>query len=249
MKEGKCSPLTARMLAMKIRHPFLLRFIGFLASIVIRWWMSTIRVKQVIWDDNPHPSPDPSKRYIYLVWHETVLVFSTFKLKVHILISQHADGQLITDAIELLGYKTVRGSSTRGGVTSLFNLVEVSKRTNLMVTPDGPTGPRRRLKPGVVLAASQTGLPLVPVGVGYVNAWRAKSWDRFAIPLPWSTVCCVGGKSISVPQQLNRKNREYYRQLIEDRLMEVTVAAEEWAEAIQGKNPHPREEILGRKSA
>ena len=54
------------------------------------------------------------------------------------------------------------------------------------MTPDGPRGPRRKVQPGAVFLAAQTGLPIVPLGVAYANAWRAKSWDQFAVPKPFS---------------------------------------------------------------
>jgi lysophospholipid acyltransferase (LPLAT)-like uncharacterized protein len=147
---------------------------------------------------------------------------------VHVLISQHADGQLIADTAQLLGFSTVRGSTTRGGVQAMRRMQQVAKRGHLAITPDGPRGPRRKVQPGVVWIASVTGRPIIPVGLAGTSGVRARSWDRFFLPWPNSAGAAVIGPAIHVPPDLTREQLEAYRQQVEDALNLATQQAEEW---------------------
>jgi len=105
--------------------------------------------------------------------------------------------------------------------------------THLGITPDGPRGPRRVLKPGVVMIASQSGLAIVPAGIGFVSAWRFGSWDRFALPCPGSMMVGVVGEPIFVPRDLDRGSLQQWVRFVEGRMLELTQLAEDWAERIR----------------
>jgi lysophospholipid acyltransferase (LPLAT)-like uncharacterized protein len=197
---------------------------------LIRLWMSTVRLRILFSEEGRHPTDPRDRRFIYAFWHESILVAATVRTRIHVLISRHADGELIAQVCRFLGLRVARGSSTRGGVEALLELNRHSQRTHLAVTPDGPRGPRRKVQPGVVYLASLTGLPVVVFGVGFSRAWRARSWDRFAVPKPWSTAFCVIAPAVHVPPSLSREALERYRRLIEERLLGATLAAERWAE-------------------
>src|SRR5260370_6652572 len=182
---------------MKLRNPWLIRLLGFLGAWLIRGWMGTVRYC-FAFADKVHPADVRRERFIYAFWHEAILFPAATRAKIHILISQHADGELIARMCRHLGHGVVRGSSTRGGGIALLELLRCSKRSHLAVTPDGPRGPRRQVKMGAIFMASITGLPIVPLGIGFSKAWRLGSWDRFAIPRPWSTAMCVVGPAIHV---------------------------------------------------
>jgi lysophospholipid acyltransferase (LPLAT)-like uncharacterized protein len=213
---------------MKLRHPWLIRLAALLGAHLLRWWMSTIRYR-IAFTDRTHPTDPRVQRFLYAFWHEAILVPVGIKTRIQVLISHHADGELIARMCGHLGYGTVRGSSTRGGGAALVELVRHAGRSHLAVTPDGPRGPRRRVQAGLIFLASRTGLPVVPFGVGWSRAWRARSWDRFALPYPYSTACCVVAPQIAVPGRLNREGLEHYRRLIEERLTWATETAERWA--------------------
>jgi lysophospholipid acyltransferase (LPLAT)-like uncharacterized protein len=213
---------------MKLRQPWLIRLIAFLGAWVIRVWMGTVR-NCFSFADRVHPTDIRKERFIYAFWHETLLVPAAIRVKIHMLISQHADGELIARMCRHLGHDVVRGSSTRGGGTALLELVRCSKHSHLGVTPDGPRGPRRQAKMGAIYMASLTGLPIIPVGIGFTNAWRLKSWDRFAIPKPWTASLVVTGRAIHVPAKVAREHLESYRLLLEEEMVKVTAAAEKWA--------------------
>jgi lysophospholipid acyltransferase (LPLAT)-like uncharacterized protein len=104
---------------------------------------------------------------------------------------------------------------------------------HLGITPDGPRGPRRELKAGVVMIASQSGLAIVPTGIGFVRAWRFASWDRFALPCPGSIMVGVVGKPIFVPRDLDRGALKLWVQRVEAEMLSLTNLAENWAAEIR----------------
>lgn len=217
---------------MKIRHPALIRSLSAVTAWVARGWIGTLDVAVDDHQSGPQPFDPRVQRCIYAYWHETMLFSIWFRhVPAHILISQHADGELIAQVAQRFGVGVVRGSSRRRGSAALLEMLRLDGGSHLVVTPDGPSGPRREVKPGVVFLASQLGLPIVPVGVGFTRAWRAPSWDRFVVPWPFSGVRCVAGPLIHVPKQIDTNQREDYRRLVEQRLLAVTDMAEAWAES------------------
>lgn len=219
---------------MKIRHPWLIQTVAFTAAVVVRSWMGTIRFQR----RSLGPDLDPFQpgglegRYIYAFWHENLLLpmYYYSRANVWAVISRHADGELVTAVSRHFGLHTVRGSSSRGGVEATRQLLRHGQSCHLTLTPDGPRGPRRRVQSGVVYLAARTGLPIVPTGIGYRRPWRLRSWDRFAIPRPWSMMTLVFGHPIPVPPHCERSQREQYRRLVEERLLQVSTVAETWAE-------------------
>jgi lysophospholipid acyltransferase (LPLAT)-like uncharacterized protein len=218
---------------MKLRQPALIKAAGFLGAGVLRGWMRTLtyRYRPLGADVNPH-RPDLAGRYIYAMWHETMLVplYTYARPDIHVLVSPHADGQLLAEGCRHLRIPLVRGSATSGGVEAVRRLLRLLPSTHLALTPDGPRGPRRQVKPGLVYLAARTGLPIVPVGFGLQGPWRLGSWDRFAIPRPWSRATCVTAAPTHVPPEADADQMEGYRRHVEETLLHVTALAERWAE-------------------
>jgi lysophospholipid acyltransferase (LPLAT)-like uncharacterized protein len=111
----------------------------------------------------------------------------------HILISQHRDGELIARIIARFGHRAVRGSSTRGGAGALRQLIRLGRSgTDLVVTPDGPKGPKQVAKLGAIQLAMATGMPIVPLAFSCSkkNSSRAGivSWSRTR-----SAAACIAG--------------------------------------------------------
>ncbi len=105
------------------------------------------------------------------------------------LISRHADGEIIARIVEGLGYRTVRGSTSRGGVRALLETVQlVNGGITVGFTPDGPRGPRHVFAPGALIVAHRTGKPIIALGATASRAWRLRSWDRHLVPKPFATV-------------------------------------------------------------
>lgn len=135
-----------------------------------------------------HPNGEPA---IWVMWHAHFLPL----LWLHrdegttLLISRHQDGERFARVASRLGYRTLRGSSTRGGAAALLGLIRsLQDGAQVAIAADGPRGPRERAKPGAVAAALSTGAPIVPVAVSASPAWRLRSWDGFLLPAPWARV-------------------------------------------------------------
>jgi lysophospholipid acyltransferase (LPLAT)-like uncharacterized protein len=121
-----------------------------------------------------------------------------------VIVSQHRDGEIISRMVEGIGYRTIRGSSTRGGSEALHEFARAaSEGHSLAITTDGPQGPPRQCKPGAVLAAARTGFPVVPAAAAAVHAWTFNSWDRFFIPKPGSIVYLSYGEPLYVPPNIS----------------------------------------------
>lgn len=219
---------------MKLRSPLLIRLVAALGSLLIRAWISTMRACAVSLDGRQHPT-DPSKeKYIFAFWHDGLLAPLVIRTKVRVLISEHADGELIAQVCQHLGIGVVRGSSARGGLRALLEMIRTAgSPAHLGITPDGPRGPRRELQAGIIMVASQTGIPILPFGVGFSRVWRAPSWDRFAVPCPFSTMVGVIGEPIHIPADLTKEELRRYQSQAQDKLNELSAVAESWGQRIR----------------
>lgn len=227
---------------MKIRSPWLIRLTTKLGTGVLGLWVNTLRGRVETFAQQTDPGdPTLKERYIYAFWHDSLFCVTAFRsiVPVTALISQSADGELISQFCHAFGINTIRGSSSHGGLEAANELIEASERSHLLVAPDGPRGPRREVKRGLVYLASWTKLRIVPMGVGFGRAWRAKSWDRTSVPLPFSTISVVAGPIIQVPVGLGKGGMEHYRKKIEDCMLTATGVAEAWAEGRTTKAEWP----------
>jgi lysophospholipid acyltransferase (LPLAT)-like uncharacterized protein len=218
---------------MKLDSPTINRLGGLLGSAAVRWWMETLDYKAAYYDRRIDPFyPDCSGQKIYIFWHEYILfpLYLRGHCNLAMLLSRHRDAEVLSCAARHLGFDFVRGSTARGGVAALRELLARSQTMHLTITPDGPRGPRRRLAPGCVYLASKLGLPLVVMGYGYDRPWRVRgAWDQFAIPRPWSRARAIPSGEIFVPPNLDRHGLEHYRLRIEELMNRLTTAAEQWA--------------------
>jgi lysophospholipid acyltransferase (LPLAT)-like uncharacterized protein len=129
--------------------------------------------------------------FVFALWHCTLLPLLWWHRRqdVTLLVSRHADGALLTDSATRLGYRVVRGSSTRGGATALRAMTRVlASGATVAVTPDGPVGPARVAKPGAVVAARQAQVPILPVAAAASAVWKLRSWDRLLVPRPFARI-------------------------------------------------------------
>jgi lysophospholipid acyltransferase (LPLAT)-like uncharacterized protein len=226
---------------MKIRNPKLVRAAGWLTATAVVGLGKTLHFAEHYLGPNVGGErlkrPD---RFAFSIWHDKLLL-PTIKFggpDLAVLISQHADGQLLGGLIRRMGMGLVCGSSSRGGVEAVRQIVRDDfPWRNLAVTPDGPRGPRREVQPGIVYVASRTGMKIVPVGVGYLRPWRLKSWDRFAIPRPTSRARMIFGIPIPVPGKLRSDDMEPYRRIVQAEMDRLDALAEDWASTGRLKLP------------
>ncbi len=219
---------------MKIRNTTLMKLGGLLGAMSIRAWMSSLDYRVAYYDRTVDPvHPDYSGRKLYIFWHEYILCPIAIRghCNLAMLVSQHGDAEMLTFAAHHLGFDCVRGSTRRGGASALRELLDKSRHMNLTITPDGPRGPRRVLAQGPIYLASKLEMPLVLLGLGYDRPWRVRSWDRFAIPRPFSRARAVISPALHLPPDLGRDGIEHYRHEVERLLNRLTLEAEAWAES------------------
>jgi len=220
---------------MKIRNPRMLKCAGWLGAKWLRCWMLANRFHSTSVGPISEPNrPECNGRYIYSFWHEHILALAV-KYKqpnIHVLIGMHRDGQLITDIVQNLGFSVVRGSTERkGAVEAVRKMIRLaSENQHLAITPDGPRGPRRVAQTGIAYLASKTGLPIVPIAMGYRRVHRAKSWDQFALPKLFGSTYFLFGEPITIPPNLNNDELEIQRLRIQATMDESQSIAEQWAE-------------------
>lgn len=169
--------------------------LGWLLGLFVRLWLSTLRVEIV------GPLGVPGDRpWVYAFWHGTQLslLARPRRRKTAVLVSLSRDGALQTGAMRSHGMRVVRGSSSRGGARGLRGLIDAMRAgSDAAFAVDGPRGPERRSKPGVLAAARAAKAVVVPVGVAAARAMvLRRAWDRFLIPLPFSRVVVVLGPAL-----------------------------------------------------
>jgi lysophospholipid acyltransferase (LPLAT)-like uncharacterized protein len=206
---------------------------GLVTAEGIRAWMSTLDYRAVFYDRSVDPALGIATPRIYIFWHENILIplYLRGHCNLAMLLSQHADADILARVAYHMGFDSVRGSTYRGGARAIWELSERSRRQHLTLTPDGPRGPRRQLAQGAIYLASRLGLPLVPMGFGYDRPWRASSWDHFAVPRPFSRARAIIGPPLVLPPALDRAAMERCRQRVERLLNCLTCEAEAWAAA------------------
>jgi lysophospholipid acyltransferase (LPLAT)-like uncharacterized protein len=173
---------------------------GLLAGPMLRLLAASWRIETVN-EERWRPLYQARRPHVFLLWHEVLLplLWQHRRQSIAIVVSEARDGQYLADFAATLGYRAVRGSSTRGAARALLGAVrELEAGYSVAFTPDGPRGPRRELKPGVVAAAQRAGGVVVPLHAEADRAWRLGSWDRFMIPQPGARVRVRYGRPFEV---------------------------------------------------
>jgi len=144
------------------------------------------------------------ENFILAFWHRHLLLmpYSYRGRRISVLVSQSRDGELIARTVAHFGIDASRGSSSRGGAVGLRSLLrKAGEGYDVAFTPDGPRGPSGVVQPGVILAAAATGWPVWPVALAATRCRRLRSWDRFVVPLPLSTVHFIYGEPLRVDRR------------------------------------------------
>jgi lysophospholipid acyltransferase (LPLAT)-like uncharacterized protein len=174
--------------------------VRWIAAPFLKLLASTWRV-QLVHEDRWRPLYQARQPHVFLLWHEALLplLWQHRGQGISIVVSEAREGRYLSDFAASLGYRALHGSSTRGGARALLGAVrELRAGRAVAFTPDGPRGPRRELKPGVVAAAQRGGAPIVPLHAEADRAWRLHSWDRLMIPKPGARVWVNYGQPFEV---------------------------------------------------
>lgn len=164
--------------------------------------------------------------FIVCYWHSRILMFQylwRYPTRMHLLISRHPDGRLISRAAAYFGLTTIAGSSSKGGSEALRSMIRVLRAGECVaVTPDGPRGPRMRVSPGVVHTARVAGVPIVPVAFSASRRKILNSWDRFIVPLPFTEFRVRVGQPVTVDKDTDETIVDGICTGLEDRLNDMT---------------------------
>lgn len=177
--------------------------VPFLAAGFIRVLRATVRLRHH-GGERMREWEREGRHFILAFWHRHLLLmpYAYRGRRISVLVSQSKDGELIARTVARLGIDSSRGSSSRGGIAGMRSLLrKASEDWDIAFTPDGPRGPLREVQPGVILAAAATGLPIQPVAIAASRAKLLRSWDRFVVPLPFSTVHFVYGEPLVVERR------------------------------------------------
>jgi hypothetical protein len=168
----------------------------FAVSLLARTWRYRV-VNPEIWER----LRDSGRTWVFVLWHGGLLPLTYMHRNrdIAVLISEHRDGEVIARIVHAWGYRTVRGSTTRGGGRALLALIrELQHGSVVAVTPDGPRGPAQEFQPGALVAAQRAGVPIIPIVVRVDRAWCLSTWDRFLVPKPFARVVVAYGDATLV---------------------------------------------------
>jgi lysophospholipid acyltransferase (LPLAT)-like uncharacterized protein len=161
----------------------------------------------------PHAAGSPA---VAAFWHEclplmpalwTIIRRQNDGARAHVLVSRHRDGRVIGEVLRRFGVEVVHGSTARdgqdrGGASGVRALLDVvAGGGHVVITPDGPRGPRRQAALGVAQLAALSGVPVLPCAAQMRPCWILSSWDRMMLPLPWGRGTIVCGPTIAVPRE------------------------------------------------
>ena len=191
------------------RQRLALWFISAVGTLAIRLIGPTLRYRV---EFEPGGPPEPLLvPAVYCFWHRCVFASAYFyrNRQVAVMTSRSFDGEYIARIIQNLGFRAVRGSSSKGAVGALLGMhTEIEAGRTAAFTIDGPRGPRYVAKPGPVLLAKNTGVPIVCFHLALEKAWVLDSWDATMIPKPFSCALLRVSRVIPVPQDADPPTME-----------------------------------------
>lgn len=187
-----------------------------------RWRVENDALPRQMWADG--------RPFILAFWHGNLMMMTQCwdrRQPMHMLISQHRDGQIIARIIGHFGLGAVAGSSSNGGANALRQIFRALKSGECIgITPDGPRGPRMRASDGIVGIARLSGVPIIPCAVATRRRVQLRSWDRFQVALPLSAGLICWGDPITVDKDLDAAGLEAKRLEIETALTALAHAVE-----------------------
>ena len=210
-----------------LRQRIMIWLITWTAYLAIRLIGPTLR-NSVSCEDGAVPDFE-ARPLIYAFWHRCVFAatFMWRNRQIRVMTSQSFDGEYIARIIRKFGFVPVRGSSNRGAVSALLGMRrDVEQGWTAVFTIDGPRGPRYVAKPGPVLLARATGVPLTAFHTAVENAWVLNTWDAFMIPKPFSRTLTRVSRQILVPADADEAQAERFHAELQASLDRVRQYAE-----------------------
>jgi hypothetical protein len=204
------------------------KLIGLFGKLLLDLLFQTTRIETIGFEKVA--SIIDSRRFIFAFWHSRILLISHLYQGWNgvILVSQSQDGEFIARMAQRQGHETIRGSTTRGGLRALSQMIKSLKEKNRPagIIPDGPQGPRFKVQPGIIMLAKKTGFPIVPVTYSASRVKVFNSWDRFMLPFPFAQCRIVYGDPVRVPANADSAATSDCGQRLEQELCRITSAAD-----------------------
>ncbi len=204
------------------------RVLPFLLSLLLRLWFATCRVTEH--GSEYRRQADQARSIVATFWHYS-LVYVFYHLKndrAAVLVSASEDGEYIARLAQCLDFFTVRGSSNRGGLRALKELlVHLNSGCHVGMVADGSQGPPLVAQAGSIMLASKSGSPILPLAWSASRSFSFNSWDHTCMPLPFAKIDFFYGEPISIPKQIGREDIEKYRLMLEENMNQLYGTA--WA--------------------
>lgn len=219
----------------ELKKLVLMHILPRVALLLTRLLFATCRLTIQGAEHRRHCADNPP--FVAVFWH-----FSLFYLFYHlrnfsgtVMVSASNDGDYLAETVRLAGLKAVRGSSNRQGMRALLKMInDIKAGNNGGIVADGSQGPALKVQPGVIMLASKSGAPILPITWAASRYITFNSWDRTAVPLPFSRIIVRYGAPFAVPEHLDGAGLEHYRLQLENVMNELYVGV--WSEF--GKERH-----------
>lgn len=182
-------------------------------------------------DTNPY-SLSTRSCFFYCVWHDSMIVptFGGKHRRTAALTSEHTDGSFVAQVLRLRRISSIRGSTNRIRRGTIRTLIKTAENKHIVITPDGPRGPSRKISTGIVYLASRTGRAIVPTAYSCDRCWKIRgSWTHLLIPKPFSRVFLLGAEPVKVPAELGSAQLQEYVSLLQSAMDRLNTEAERLA--------------------
>ena len=201
------------------------KIIGFLIFVITKFIFHSIR-----WNCLSKKNQDiifkKKQPYIFCCWHNRLFqgpYLLPKHYKINALQSSHSDGMMTAIIFKLMKINIIFGSSKKDGSKAFFKMVKsIQKGESIAITPDGPKGPKQKVKDGLIKLSQVTGAPIIPLVWYTKKNKKINSWDNFIIPYPFSKGAYLFGKPMYINRKLNLNEFKQARQKVEDELNNLT---------------------------
>lgn len=173
-----------------------------------------------------------SRKFIYAVWHSRLLLLNYLSHGIEgtAMASASEDGEFVARILKRQGHEAIRGSTSRGGIKALSALIKnmTEKERPGTIIPDGPQGPRFKVKLGIIILARETGYPILLFSYSAKKMKVFSSWDRFILPYPFTKCLGIYGKPFYIPKDADKDDLMRYQNLLEKELNCLTIEADSY---------------------
>ncbi|HEY6250959.1 MAG TPA: lysophospholipid acyltransferase family protein [Candidatus Angelobacter sp.] len=212
-----------------LKQRILLFLISWTGYLLVRLVGSTLRFQITLEEGSLADGARIALPGIYCFWHRAMIpsAYHFRNMQIGIMISRSFDGEYIARIVEKLGFRPVRGSSSRGGAGALMAMrQELELGHPAVFTADGPRGPLYIAKPGAVALAKKSGYKICCFHIAVERAWLLKSWDRMMVPKPFSRASFYITSPIAVPADATDEEMEAWQQKVQADLDRARLGAE-----------------------